>query len=66
MITSTIHDAVYTERRRELARELIASQVMNRNHEKIDQSKKVRGKMKETRKRQKEREIEKKQLENAC
>ncbi len=65
-ITSTIHDAVYTERRRELARELIASQVMNRNHEKIDQDKKLREKMKETRKRQKERKIEREQLENAC
>ncbi len=56
-ITSTTHDAVYTGRRRGLARELIASQVMNRNHEKIGQGKKVRGKMEGTRKRQKGREI---------
>jgi len=56
-VTSTTHDAVYTERRRRLARELIASRVMNRNHEKIDRGKKIRGEMGGTRKRQIEREI---------
>ncbi len=58
-ITSMIHDAVYTEWQRRLARELIVSRVMNRNHEKIDRGKKIQEEMKETRKRQIEREIEK-------
>ena len=57
MITLTIHDAVYTGRRRGLVRELIVSQVINKNHKKIDRGKKVRGKMEGTRERQKGRKI---------
>lgn len=56
-VTSTSHNAVHTRRRRGLARELLASEVMNRNHEKIGWGKKVRGEMGGTRERQKGREI---------
>ena len=59
MITLTTHDTVYTERRRELVKELIVLQIINRNHEKIDRDKKVREEMKGTRKRQKGKKIEK-------